>query len=173
MDHLPRPRFPKYSPIEVPYLCIEEYDGGPLETYPQRKGWSNLANPETTLSYLQTWLFFGLLNTVFGDKINTTTFTRHVQDPSRKVIDTSTLPEITSNWIKAERALEQTTKNNRRKRTTDAIVFVARCMKAIYHAGDNPLALRIIFSIELLSEFLQSASFRAYDSNTSFDWRYG
>jgi hypothetical protein len=136
MDHLPHLRFS--NPIEVPYLCTEEYDGGPLQTYPQRKGWSNLANPETRLGYLQTWLFF---DTVFGDTISTTMFTRRGQDSDRTVIGTRTLPKTTSNWINAQRALEQTTRDDRRKRTRDALVFVARCRHAMYHVANNPFGL--------------------------------
>jgi hypothetical protein len=81
MDHLLSPRFPKHDLIEVPYLCTEEYDGGPLETYPERKGWSTLANPAFTLSFVQTWLYFGSLKTVFGELINMAAWTSNKENP--------------------------------------------------------------------------------------------
>lgn len=90
MEHLPKPtgqaksRFPA-----IPYLCQERYDGGPFLGYPQRKGLPNLevdgtfplnpilssasqkllaAMPPAELqSFLQNWLFFGLLSEVLGD----------------------------------------------------------------------------------------------------------
>ena len=85
MEHLPLPSdVAAPGPSAVPYLCKEEYDGGPFLTYPSRRG--NLGIPTAdklvaatdfawvlriSLSeleaFLQTWLFFGLLKEILGD----------------------------------------------------------------------------------------------------------
>jgi hypothetical protein len=174
MDHLLHPPSPKHASIEVPYLCSEQYDGGPLESYPERKGWSTMANPETALGFIQTWLYFGLLHTTtsFSGRISEKMFISLKSDPSRAVIDTTPLLILVSDWIDRERALDSATRALRREQTRSALVFVARCMEGIYHASESPAGLEIIFSIEMLCEFLQSASLRAYDSNVGHDWRH-
>lgn len=85
---------------EVPYVCVEKYDGGPFLTYPLRKGrpWMvpELADgyqfpyavyenwhptPVKELeSFCQTWLFFGILNEVLGSAYREDDFIR--PDPS-------------------------------------------------------------------------------------------
>lgn len=85
MDHIPLPHSPVRSQCRVRYVCTEDYDGGPLLFYPARQGRQEfLAEAYTTLkvhsvetnkvvddlgqtsgeetaAFLQTWLFFGLL----------------------------------------------------------------------------------------------------------------
>lgn len=88
MDHLLLPENPLPATVDkVPRLCVEKYDGGPFLTYPIRKNkpWvvpdvnDSLYLPyasyekmkptpkEEQESFMQTWLFFGLLNEVLGD----------------------------------------------------------------------------------------------------------
>ncbi|MCJ1306683.1 hypothetical protein MMC25_000326 [Agyrium rufum] len=59
--------------IEVPYVCSEMYDGEDFYSYPQRKGWdiASLSNgdlkgksPDDAASFLQAWMYFGLLSYV-------------------------------------------------------------------------------------------------------------
>ena len=75
MDHLELPRNPKHLPISIPFVARESYDGGEFESYPQRKGWTDAevagsdgcTKPkDERASFIQTWLFFGLLSTIFG-----------------------------------------------------------------------------------------------------------
>ncbi|KIW87652.1 uncharacterized protein Z519_11626 [Cladophialophora bantiana CBS 173.52] len=77
MDHLELPHEPKHSHIAVPYLRADQYDGGHFETYPNRKGWSEadirgLSSTSRSMderaAFVQSWLFFGLLSTVFGPR---------------------------------------------------------------------------------------------------------
>ena len=91
MDHLPCPGSAKGSgEILVPYVCEGKYDGGPFMTYPRRTGsypdfytvglfpgqllyshQMQLAQlPKRELeSFYQTWLFFGLIHEILGDRI--------------------------------------------------------------------------------------------------------
>lgn len=87
MDHLILPEDPIPTTLDkVPYLCVEKYDGGPFLTYPyrMRKPWvlpdmnDPLYLPYASFerltptpkneqeSFMQAWLFFGLLNEVLG-----------------------------------------------------------------------------------------------------------
>lgn len=88
MHHLLLPKDPLPTTLDkVPYLCIEKYDGGPFLTYPNRKQkpWvvPDVNDPlyipyaayeqmrptpkKEQDSFMQTWLFSGLLNEVLGD----------------------------------------------------------------------------------------------------------
>ena len=88
MDHLLLPKDPLPTTLDkVPYICVEKYDGGPFLTYPHRKNkpWvvPDVNDPlyipyaayeqmrptpkKEQESFMQAWLFFGLLNEVLGD----------------------------------------------------------------------------------------------------------
>ena len=89
MDHLPFPGSrTSFVHTVVPYVCKEEYDGGPFITYPRRAGISTpfqvVSNDDDSWCYLsaparvylesmpkhelepfcQTWLFFGLIHEI-------------------------------------------------------------------------------------------------------------
>lgn len=86
MDHFLLPAHPTIQNIKVPYVCSEPYDGGPFSTYGERKGkeWLTIKGEQQDLldvaihegleppstreqeSLFQTWLFFGLLQTLLG-----------------------------------------------------------------------------------------------------------
>ena len=88
MDHLLLPKDPVPTMLDkVSYMCVEKYDGGPFLSYPYRKQkpWvvpdvnDPLYIPYAAFekmrptpkgeqeSFMQAWLFFGLLNEVLGD----------------------------------------------------------------------------------------------------------
>lgn len=80
MDHIPLPRDPVRSPPRIRYYCLEEYDRGDFNTYPERQGWTqtelftyatwtNVFRAGGRAAFLQQWLFFGLLHATFGDAI--------------------------------------------------------------------------------------------------------
>lgn len=97
------------APIVFPFLGSEGWDGGDFLSYPQRQGWNTSiwewSEDEVRLdtrgrkfddlaTFLQSWLFFGLLVTVLGRKIPFEEFTRLMdndeEDP-RRFITTSKL----------------------------------------------------------------------------------
>lgn len=85
MDHVPLPKDPVRSPPRIPYYCLEEYDRGDFNTYPERQEWTqkelftestwtdlggaNGRSRRIAAAFLQQWLFFGLLHAAFGDVI--------------------------------------------------------------------------------------------------------
>ena len=97
------------APIVFPFLDSESWDGGDFLSYPQRQGWDSSiwdrSDDEDRLdthrlkfddlaTFLQRWLFFGLLETVLRKKIPFGDITRLVDDGDedpRRVITTSRL----------------------------------------------------------------------------------
>ena len=95
--------------IIFPFLACEDWDGGDFLSYPQRQGWDTSiwewSEDEVRLdthgrklddlaTFLQSWLFFGLLVTVLGRKIPCEEFTRLMNDDEedpRRFITTSKL----------------------------------------------------------------------------------
>ena len=97
------------APIVFPFLGSENWNGEDFLSYPQRQGWDtsiwDWSEDEVRLdthglkfdhlaTFLQSWLFFGLLETVLGRKIPSSEFTRladnYDEDP-RWFITTSKL----------------------------------------------------------------------------------
>jgi hypothetical protein len=63
MDHLPLPRSPAALPLEIPYVCHGEYDGQSFMDYPRRMNVTK--GDQEDITFIQNWLFFGLLNEFF------------------------------------------------------------------------------------------------------------
>lgn len=168
MDHLPCPRHPIHGPIEVPYVCTEEYDGGPIEAYPMRRRErsqqrANMPNRDIS-GFVQTWLFFGMLTTIFGRKVNIGEWTCTLGDPHRTVVTTKELSRAAPRWIDERRAMDEQSSQRRILEIKAALLFVSRLICSLYSMAEDSrygLDRRIILSIELLGEFLQSALFRA------------
>ena len=123
MDHLPCPTSAMgREKIIVPYVCQEEYDGGPFMTYPSRMG--NLPNlyiggsfagqfpysqqmeldslPVRELeSFYQTWLFFGLIHEILGSLYVPEDFIYSCGDQGdyTKAVSTSNLLITLQEWI--------------------------------------------------------------------------
>jgi hypothetical protein len=104
MDHLPN--FGASAPIEVPYVGNEAYDGHGFQGYPDRKGWdtANLLRltfdgrtHEEAASFLQTWLFFGLLFEVIPIDVRMDDFLKLTED-GRSVITTECLSRYIRDW---------------------------------------------------------------------------
>lgn len=110
MQHLPLPSNPVMPSIKVPYLCQEDYDGGPLDEYPKRHGWtlnfrsgnlqilrfeSEPPNSEIA-AFLQTWLYFGLLHETVGPRYREVSFSR--MENGVKYLTTANLEHVVEAW---------------------------------------------------------------------------
>ena len=79
MDHLVHPQ--ESIPLDnVPVFdsALHLYDGLGFESFPARMGHclQDQASQQTSASYIQGWLYFGLLWEVFGDSLQVTDFVR-------------------------------------------------------------------------------------------------
>jgi hypothetical protein len=112
MDHLLRPRNPAQTPlIEVPCLGMNRYDGQKLEGYPDRQGWGPRPLREwealfrkptqKLLAFFQTWLFFGLIESFFGEPINPNDFVRETGALKHRVITTARLLPMLESWTRS------------------------------------------------------------------------
>ncbi|KAL8976177.1 MAG: hypothetical protein Q9205_007769, partial [Flavoplaca limonia] len=131
------------APIVFSYAGGESWDGGDFQTYPVRKGWDvsiwdwseGDADVDThnlpldaLAAFLQSWLFFGLLETVLGVKVDSSEFLREVKDKgiSRRVITTSKLDIYLENLRSDNARLSDQEKLQREDTIWDAL------SKAIY-----------------------------------------
>ncbi|KAL8689351.1 MAG: hypothetical protein Q9224_004658 [Gallowayella concinna] len=122
MEHILLPRdVANPGPSPVPYVCRDEYDGGPFLTYPARLGPSNSLALEIQLDYdivgrvpqascaelesfVQTWVFFGLLTEALGDFFVSSQYVRPASavdsnEGHDKVLDTSELVPTVKMWM--------------------------------------------------------------------------
>ena len=107
MEHLTTPD--GAQPIHVPYVGTVEYDGGNFKGYFERQGWERQKTgqlifgnrpPDQVASFLQTWLYFGCLISVFecgGVAVLTKDFIRVCENGDR-VVCTQRLPEFILDW---------------------------------------------------------------------------
>lgn len=104
MDHLTIPDDAEH--INLPYLSVDEYDGGELTEYANRMKWTQkeLIEPQRTQeevdAFFQTWLFFGCLITIFrcvGISVKTSDFVRKA-DGGRRYLTTAKLPAFLDKW---------------------------------------------------------------------------
>lgn len=110
MDHLPLSG--REPPIVVPYLLPDDfaYDGGDLDSYPERQGWDFSAWRKNDRTYrdidikewlqnstrtkeklpelLQAWLFFGQLSFALDRVVPVDDFTRLLEDDHSRVLTT-------------------------------------------------------------------------------------
>ncbi|KAL1615723.1 hypothetical protein SLS54_008853 [Diplodia seriata] len=100
------------APLSIPYMG-SKFDGGDFFTFPDRKGWNvsswEYADPETNgfdlndksvremASFLQAWLFFGILTAFFGDECSPDDFIR-TDDAGNKFITTKMLDNYLATW---------------------------------------------------------------------------
>jgi hypothetical protein len=112
MDHLLLPRVPALPRISVPLLATEAYDEGPFLNYPERRGWrlsrldhgervyfcdSRVPSAVETKSFLQTWLYFGLLYEATGSLHKTFNFS--ITDASgATTLNSTKLEEVVIEW---------------------------------------------------------------------------
>ncbi|KAK7708290.1 hypothetical protein SLS57_009024 [Botryosphaeria dothidea] len=121
MDHLPIPKNPARPTPRIRYVCQQEYDRGDFLTYPERMGWTheelmdrrtwlNLGDPSCTTdctpdeaaSFLQQWLFFGLLHVFFGDFIEFSDFIEIDGISGVQYVHTRNLLPLTKAFLETE-----------------------------------------------------------------------
>ena len=82
MGHLDRPKRAAVPQFKIPYVCLSPYDKGPFGSFPTRQGYDaarvlqgdfrrlstkaeDISNDLPVVqSFLQAWLFFGLIHEV-------------------------------------------------------------------------------------------------------------
>jgi hypothetical protein len=114
MSYLPQPLNPVHQPIQVPCEAVEDYDGGPLAAYPERKGWHNktilewislfMAPPKEFRAFLETWLLFGIVQQGFvfrhREPVKISDICTILQGPNQtRLLDAAKLKALMENWL--------------------------------------------------------------------------
>lgn len=190
MDHLPLPREPLLDPIEVPYRCTEPYDGNPMLDYPERNGWRVLYSPAgiTYLvngekpsdnqmeSFIQNYLYFGLLHDTFGKFVDITKFIA-TNESGRSVITTAPLDECLWKWAKQ-------VEDQQDAESSDETDWWVHTHKLLVHAWkvalntkkvqpEGVIDERIWFSLALLAESIQQVMFDLFRDPMRMPLGYG
>ena len=175
MDHLPTPK--NAQRIEqVPYVCSKPYDRGSFLEYPFRENKSDILpysnDPSYTLVYqrlkqlqtscktelegfLQTWLFFGLINEFLGEFCRSETFVRNNPDGAM-ILSTSNLLGAIHEWVSSiKKGLSTLTYDH-----------VAKCLRTVFEtvkAVGSTLDHSIKLSVLSLGELFELAANEAFE----------
>ena len=191
MEHLPtRTGQTKSLFPAVPYLCQDRYDGGPFPDYPHRLGlpdlkigWNVRRNPCLSLasqrfltalpraeleSFLQNWLFFGLLNEVLGDLYRHEDFVDTFLDgeTERTIVTTADLVSRLEEW-EAKITQDKDSLMAVYEHIAECLNLAHACLNIAYPAFDNDLK----FHLASVAEILGYAAAKACDVAWSDDPR--
>lgn len=192
MDHIPLPQ-DRGVPfvLEVPYTAAQatRYDGQGWLSFPSRCGydtrdgtntylrvWQHLPADAELKAFLQSWLYFGLLEEVFGDLYLEIDFISGLYDEGPALLDTATLDRLILSkrdrdlW-RPETSLEEVIselKQRRPKWYSRSTVELERVLAILnqaksqarewdlYTAGRDESWAKLILSIHVLIESLQN-----------------
>ena len=94
-----------FKPIVIPCFATEEYDGGDIMSYPKRQGYC-VGRGKKSISFMQTWLYFGLLSEFLGRCVKIAEYSRFEEDGSRVMSTASLLLDIDV-WKSQHIAIEE------------------------------------------------------------------
>lgn len=110
MDHLPWPDNVSVPPLEIPFICGEilELNAEEFLDYPIDMGWSTHnepfqwinSSPDVVSRRAQSWLFFGLLQVLTGNRVDPQEYIVPSQRLGNRVISTRLLPKHCSEWVR-------------------------------------------------------------------------
>lgn len=161
MDHLPVVADPLPA-LDVPFVAMEQIDGGDFLEYPERKGvnkqtlrtnrWTKMDN---AASFLQTWLFFGLLRAFLDVEIRKEDFIR-VDKAGRQSVTTKTLPQLLEDWYHRCLKLQHDSISAYHKRKV-AYLMCAYDHNELFQGADEELSA-VSFLVAVLVQTLTDAS---------------
>ncbi|KAL8802142.1 MAG: hypothetical protein Q9182_004008 [Xanthomendoza sp. 2 TL-2023] len=149
--------------------------------YPEKRGWSVTGNrswwtsdPEETARRAQEWLYFHLLHMFLGAPIDCNILSRHDQNGEKKLLDSSVLPELLTQWMRRQSASEQNihfcmnvSAGGARKESTVETLLALVALEC-NTLDDFPEPSRsTALAIRILAETLNSAIFNLMRVNTT------
>lgn len=209
MDHLVLPHNPTIRTFDIPFLCSQEYDGGEFNTFPERAGWvvkwtawppdfecwfahdgRKVDDDRELASFLQLWLFFGLLSQVLGKRVETTPF-RYETNDGRVLLSTKSLAHslvepwvenvLAQDWAKDEEKLQKWCEGILSSCLGQAYPICYRILHARRECMNNELTARVCMGIAALARYLRQAMEDMFDNNDMIaptalkknNWRVG
>ncbi|KAM3076246.1 hypothetical protein ACMFMG_006246 [Clarireedia jacksonii] len=166
MEHLP-PISNPYKPVFIPFVADHNISSFDFSDFSNPKGLDveqlldgNIQNfpPKQIASFLQTWLYFGMMREVLDIAINMEDFVR--TDPQGKWITTEKLPQymqIFRAQVEAERPLSDMASrfDARNSRIQKCFATARTYWLALVEMEDNPLPEEAYFGIHVLANTLQ------------------
>jgi hypothetical protein len=147
MDHIPvtagsqHPEIPLWIDVDGDYKAACD----DLLRYPSLKGWNTalfMGNDFTEeshgrgtkeiTSFLQMWLYFGVLSSGLGCPIKINDFQRRANHNSHKVLCTRNLHTYLFNWIHESNDLPRHDKIRRLIQLNDAVILICRLLPGIW-----------------------------------------
>ncbi|KAL8949547.1 MAG: hypothetical protein Q9222_004356 [Ikaeria aurantiellina] len=183
MEHL---HLPKHAaspgPEDVPYVCAEGYDNGPFLTFPSRQGKTYILEAPSESKYratiaistplaeleafIQTWLFFGLLNEILKDMCTASQFVTVVNPSptSRRRIDTTSLVSIVQGWVNHVKVSDDSDEERQAQynHIAECLQLTMRVLIAIRPSSRPDFNRSVIVSIASVAELLTAATNSAY-----------
>ena len=165
MDHLQVPVNAVRPSIEVPYLAGEPFDGQVFFHYARRKGYEildrgyfhHVESDDSLLAFYQSWLYFGLMATVLGIRIDPNDFVRQsTSEVDKRVISTAGLRPLVADWLARVRGQATREAQESLAFTTQHLRF-ALCQCDILESYGQPrpqVWSEVILSIKVLIETL-------------------
>lgn len=104
MDHLPYPTKASLPPLRIAYLCeeVKRYDDLGLRSFPLRAGWVNGSHSSPwyachASARAQSWLYFGLLQELFGRAFDEREFLDSTAT-EQQFVTSERLPVLLNEW---------------------------------------------------------------------------
>lgn len=166
MDHLPQLLGRELKPFKIPCLDTLEYKADRFLQYPETRGYSlddiyaaQFRSKDTphAASFLQGWLFFGLLSAITGIPVRSCSYVRTLADGQR-VIDTSPLPMCIASWKSKCEGLTESQREDNAKNARAIFGIVYNVLEALQKQNASLLDARIELSIVCLANTLATAA---------------
>ena len=174
MDHVKLPENAAYAPLEVPDLCFDHYPQGlPFQTYPEFKQWtladtfsraqwthhapfgddSNIERHplEEATSFLQNWLFFGLITSLLGPEVPLQGFRRKTPE-GMDVLTTAKLPGHIHALEQRDQSLIDIQIEHKRSNADQCLLTAHKVLGFV--CGGTTIDQRVLLSLSALGDYL-------------------
>ncbi|CAG8960411.1 hypothetical protein HYFRA_00008129 [Hymenoscyphus fraxineus] len=177
MDHLPRPESSIGLLMEVPFVAKIPWDNGDFKTFPSRHGFpqnsegaidTNNHSIESLCDLMQSWLYFGFLECLLGQKVDRDSFVRTPRDSegrTRLLVDSTPLDSLI-NRLEAERK-----KDLGRLPLLDEVWTVTKQLETQLEPIADTTVAEIAFSLRVLYRTCARFSFRLDNKKKSFEMK--
>jgi len=188
MDHLPLPINPALPKVEITYDCLEEFDYDLSIGYPKRHGWEVLYSPygirylhhgekpETPAlrSFLQNWLYFGLLQEFFGTDMDIMDFVTE-NEKGVKIITTAPLNDALKVFIAGLESLGTVPEDARNVMTSHYWSILEHTWRVSLNTVSaykkDVISEQFWASVAVLAESIETALYNVFTGGHTNSWR--
>lgn len=182
MDHLPKVKLFEGAILKVPYLADRDYDGGSFGDYPQRRGWDlkrllsrdfSEHSSDETASFLQTWLFFGILHEIreYSGVTSNEPFVTESEE-GKKWIYTADLDAYIKRWVEHLEAVsgEEGRVKSSIAQLTRSLMVLHTMTNVLYGSDHSPLPDEVVLSFKVLGSTFDGVFVWLWDVQRPVSW---